>query len=293
MLNNIKKIMAKRYFKINIVVIILFICTHCYAEKPQPPIVMAIHPYLNADDLKNRFTPLANYIGKAINREILVKVGRTYDEHLQAICHDEVDIAFIGPAPYIKLMSRNQNKHLLAKFSMQAQEGYYGHIVTRQDSKIKSLSDLIGKSFAFGDPNSTMSHLVPLYMLQEAAIIKEELGHSQFLYAHRNVAHAVLAGDFDAGAIKHEVFQEFSTKGLRELARTPMIPSHLFIAGKHVPDELISIIKEAMFSIDQDPYGLYALKSIHKQLQALVPVKDSDYDQLRHILNQISSYQDI
>jgi len=258
-------------------------------KKQASTLILAVHPYLNAQELKKRFTPLAKYLSKSLGQKVVVRVGRTYDEHLQVICHDEVDIAFMGPAPYVKLSSRTKPKPLLAKFSLQNQAGYHGHIVAREDSEIQTLSDLIGKSFAFGDPNSTMSHLVPRYMLQEAAIVEEDLSHTQFLFSHRNVAHGILAGDYDAGAIKDEIYQEFSTKGLRQIALSPLIPPHLFIANSHMSTKLVNAIRRAMLNINNNPYGLYALKSIHSQLEALVSVQDSDYDQLRYMLNQISA----
>jgi len=269
---------------------LIFFSPQAYANKlKESPLILAVHPYLGAQELKKRFTPLAKYLSKEIGHKVIVRVGRTYEEHLQAICHNEVDIAFIGPAPYVKLSARSQPKHLLAKLSLNNQAGYYGHIVTRKDSSIQLLSDLKDKSFAFGDPHSTMSHIIPLFMLQQEAILKDDLSYSQFLFSHRNVAHAVLAGDFDAGAIKHEIYEEFLPKGLREIAITPLIPPHLFIANNNIPDKLLTAIKKAMLKIHTNADGLNSLKFIHHQLIALVPVQNSDYDQLRDMINQISA----
>jgi len=275
--------------KLLLLLILLLIADKVLAIENSKALILAVHPYLNSQELKKRFTPLAKYLSTELGQEVLVRLGRNYEEHLQAICHDEVDIAFVGPAPYIKLSSRSQSISLLSKLSIQGQPGYRGHIITHKDSNIQNMEDLLGKSFAFGDPNSTMSHLVPRYMLQDIGISKDDLGYSQFLYSHRNVAHAVLAGDFAAGAIKHEVFQEFADKGLREVAITPLIPTHLFVASHTLADLLVNKIKQAMLKINQTKEGLLALKAIHWQLNALVPVKDSDYQQLRLMLETIST----
>jgi len=250
-------------------------------------LILAVHPYLTPQELVKRFTPFAEYLSKEIGRKVEVRVGRTYEEHLQAICHNEVDIAFLGPAPYIKLSSKSQSQTLLAKFSLKKQEGYYGHIVTRENSGIKNISDLVDRSFAFGDPLSTMSHLIPRYMLQKKSIYLEDLSYSQYLFSHRNVAHSILSGDFDAGAVKHEIYKEFLTKGLREIAITPLIPPHLFVASNKIPTKLSNSIKQAMLKLNSMKNGAKILKAIHRQLNALVPVQDSDYNQLRKMLEEL------
>jgi hypothetical protein len=43
-------------------------------------------------------------------------------------------------------------------------------IIARNDSNIRTLADLAGKRFAFGDPNSTMSHFVPRTVLAGAGL---------------------------------------------------------------------------------------------------------------------------
>jgi len=89
------------------------------AKEPEnsQPLILAIHPYLNPQDLLERFAPLAQYLSKEISQKVVVRIGRSYEEHLQALCHDEVDIAFLGPAPYVKLSSRSKSVNLLAKLS--------------------------------------------------------------------------------------------------------------------------------------------------------------------------------
>jgi len=160
--------------------------------------------------------------------------------------------------------------------------------VTRENNGIKNISDLVDKSFAFGDPLSTMSHLIPRYMLQKQSIYLEDLSYSQYLFSHRNVAHSILSGDFDAGAIKHEIYEEFSTKGLREIAITPIIPPHLFVASNKIPTQLSNSIKQAMLKLNSTENGAKVLEAIHRQLQALVPVQDSDYNLLRQMLKEIN-----
>jgi phosphonate transport system substrate-binding protein len=153
---------------------------------------------------------------------------------------------------------------------------------------MKDLTDLAGKKFAFGDPNSTMSHFVPRAMLAEAGISVAHLAGHDFLHTHHNVALAVLGGYFDAGAVKEEVFDEFKNKGLGILARSPPVPEHLFLARSDLPEELIAQIRFHLLALNDDPRGPTILNSIRESITGLLPAVDQDYDSLRELMNFIS-----
>ena len=157
-------------------------------------------------------------------------------------------------------------------------------IFTRHDSNINSLQDLTGKTFAFGDPNSTMSYVVPNGMLAEAGITKDKLARHDFLYSHHNVALAVLGGYFDAGAVKEEVFYEFEKKGIKLIEKSPPIAEHLFVTRSNLPENLIEEIRYHLLNIAKDKDKDRILHSMKSGTTNLIPVVDEDYDTLRKIL---------
>ncbi len=78
---------------------------------------------------------------------------------------------------------------------------YYAAIITRADSGIKTLDDLRGKSFAFGDALSTTGNVFPRKMFKEHGI-EPVRDFRQMLYSggHDATVLAVLNGKVDAGA---------------------------------------------------------------------------------------------
>lgn len=254
-----------------------------------PPLILAVHPYLPAEELYQRFTPLAHYLGHEIGETVTVRVGRNYDEHIEAIGKNKVDIAFMGPASYVKMVDKYGNKPLLARFEVNNSPNLYGVIFTREKSPLHTLQDLKGRRFAFGDVDSTMSHIVPHYMLIEAGVPLSALGGFKFLGSHKNVALAVLAGDFDAGAVKREVFDEFKPKGLRALAITPPTPDHIFVTRSTLPAQLVQKLRTALLQLKDKPHGKEIMRDLHKGLTALIPARESDYEQLRTIVHRIEA----
>ena len=251
----------------------------------QEPLIFAIHPYLSVPEIQKRFMPLANYLAAVLQRPVSIRVGGNYEEHIHAIGRDEVDMAFMGPAAYISMVEQFGSKPVLARFEVNNDPNLYGVIATRRDTRIMNLSILAHKRFAFGDPGSTMSHIVPRYMLLQAGLENGAPVDYKFLGSHQNVALGILAGDFDAGAMKKEVFDQFESRGLRALAITPGVPDHLFVARSNLPPEDISRLRDALLGLKDAAI----LQGMHKGLTALVPAGEVDYQQLRSMLHAVNA----
>ena len=248
------------------------------------PLVLAVQPYLPPEEIVRRFTPLAEALAGSAGRPVVVRVGVSYADNIAAIGTDSVDIAYLGPASYVRLTSRFGTKPLLARQVINGDPMLHGEIIVRQDSTIRSLGDLKGKRFAFGDPESTGSHIVPAAMLREAGVPEGALAQAAFLHAHRNVALAVLAGDFDAGAVHEDIFREYAPRGLRALAHQPPIADHLFVASARLSAAEVDTLRHALQELPDTPAGKAAMAAIDPGMTALVAARDGDYDSLRALM---------
>ncbi len=256
--------------------------------RAEAPLILAVHPYLPAPELMERFTPLADHLAAAIDRPVEVRVGKDYEEHVAFIGRDRVDIAYLGPASFVKLLDRYGEKPILARLEIKGRPFFQGKIIVRRESSISHLPDLRGKRFAFGDPGSTMSHLVPRYLLQQAGIDAGSLGGLQFLGGHANVAMGVLMGDFDAGAVMEDVFYEFQSRGLRELATTPPISEHVFVTHNGLSPAIIDRLRRALFSLRESERGRAIMRGIKKNMTGMVPARTADYRNLRTMLDSLA-----
>ncbi len=263
---------------------ILFCCFIGAVQATPAPLILAVHPYLPVAEINTRFSPLAHYLERETGRPVEIRVGRNYTEHIHAIGSDKVDIAYMGPVPYIKVVQQYGKKPLLARQEIKGQPYLRGVIFVRQDSPVQSLGGLKGLRFAFGDPDSTMSHVVPLRMLEIAGVPEASLGHFDFLGAHKNVALAVLTGDYDAGAVKQEVFDEMAGKGLRALAISPPVPDHVFVTSAKLSPNLQDILRNAFLKLKDSVEGRKIMAAIHPGMSALVSANDADYDALRTLM---------
>ncbi len=255
----------------------------------EPPLILGVHPYLQADELHRRFRPLADFLAGELGRECLIRVAIDYRDHIKVIGEDGLDIAYLGPASYVELTRLYGRKPILARLEAGGSPTYRGYIVVRGDSAIEGLGDLKDKRFAFGDPNSTMGTLVPRYLLLDAGIGLDDLAGYRYLSGHKNVALAVLAGDADAGSLKEEVYDQYRSKALRVLTPTPPIAEHLFVTRADMDSAVVRRLRELMLGLRGAGLVERVLSPIKKNVTALVPAADGDYDNLRRIVARVKA----
>jgi phosphonate transport system substrate-binding protein len=247
-----------------------------------------IHPYLPATELTKRFSPLASHLEASLGLPVEIRVQKSYQAHLDFVGRDLADFAYVGPASYIQITEQYGRKPLLAKLEVSGMPFFHGMIVVRQDSPIQELADLKAKSFAFGDPNSTMSYFAPRSLLAAAGVPLESLARHDYLGSHHDVALAVLGGYFDAGAVKQEVFYAYEKRGLKIVAQSPPIPPHLFLTRADLPPSLVAGLRAALLDINSLPGKAAVLKVMEESATDLLPVLDSDYDGLRQLMNELA-----
>jgi len=278
----------KRFFLyVTAVLIALSAQAHAASLTDDRPLTLGFMPYLNAELLIKKYTPLANYLTEIIGRKVQVTVAKNYTEHIRLAGQDQIDIAFLGGSTYVTIGDTYGKKPLLARYEFEGAPTFRSVIFVAKDSPYKSLTDLIGKRMAFGNANSTLSSQVPLYMLMQAGVDLNKLGAYQHLRNHSNVVLGVQFGDFDAGAVAEEVFRENADKNIRALAYSPNLSTHVFATRSTMNPDLQQKIATVLVGLKHDPQGPAVLKNIGDTLTGFVPVSDRDYDLHREILAQV------
>lgn len=275
-------------------VFILSLCllfSSVQAQEEKQELVFGVHSYLPATDLLERFSPLIEYLEKKIAADIHIKVSNSYQDHIDNLEHGLYDFAYIGPASFITLTMNNRDYPLLGRLSFFGKDTFRGAIIIRQDSQIKSLQDFKDNTFAFGDPESTLSSKVPKRMLEDAGVSIADLKHHSHLKNHHNVALAVLMGKYDGGGVKQEVFNKYQSKGLKVLQWTQDFPTHIFVASRSMNPVLLEQIKKLLYGIKHEANADKILQSIKKGTTAIIPAQIEEYEQLRQYITPKSPVQ--
>lgn len=267
---------------LRILVISILIFSTLSAEREKEKLTIGFLPYLASAHLIASYTPLAQYLSKRLNIEVEIVISKDYGAHLEATGKDRFDISFLGGSPYVVITDEYGKKPLLARYEFSGQPYFRSVVFGRKGHGITSLKELEGKKIAFGNPNSTLSTQVPLWIyLQEGVKLQKE--HVDFMSNHENVIFGVISGDYAAGSIAEEIFNENQASGIEVIAYSPLLSTHLFVARGDMESGLVEKIREAFLELKDKRI----LQAINKKLTAFVKVQDSDYDLHRVILEEV------
>jgi len=228
-----------------------------------------------------KFSPLADYLSKRLGKRVELKVAVDFEGALNDIGQNVTQLCYMTPSTYIEA-HKKFGARVLAKALREGKPYQHSAIITRADSEIRSVEDLRGRTFAFGDARSTSSHIVPRSMLKDAGIDINDLKYYNYLGHHDDVAGAVLKGEFDAGGVMESTAHKFKDQGLRILRLSDDIPEFNICFNSYVDERDLAIIKTALLSLnDSTDEGANILKSIDKNYTGFVEATDGDYDGIR------------
>ena len=207
--------------------------------------------------------------------EITLVVTKTYEECLAALLAGRIDLARLGPASYVVAKQRNPKIQLLA--SEHEDSRGVGLIVVAADSDIKSLADLAGKRFAFGDQQSTIGRHLSQSELVKAGVFAKDLASFKYLGRHDIVFKAVELGDFDAGALHKATFTELNRSAQKKLRILHSFDnvSKPWVARTGLPKQTLTSVRSSLLSLSAKP----ALKAL--KVPGFVAACDKDYDLVR------------
>jgi phosphonate transport system substrate-binding protein len=114
--------------------------------------------------------PLAGLSNEGNGRPVNIAAPDTFSETVAHLGDGPYDFACLGALMYI----RAQAKYGLIPLVQRVIDQHYHTVfITGTGSSIRSLGDLSGKQFAFGDIDSTSAHLMASYELKQAGIDPE------------------------------------------------------------------------------------------------------------------------
>ena len=230
--------------------------------------------------MHKRLKPLTNHLSSQLNMQVNLKLSPNMGAAISNAASGDVDIAYLTPVAYLKAHKKG-GVQLIAKTVTKGKASFKLMIVVKEDSPIKSVQDLIGKSFAFGDERA---------LLQRAAVVGAGINLNQFneyrfIGHYDNIARAVMNKDFDAGILKDTMAYKWEGKGLRILSSSAALPPYNIVASKNVSKASLEKLKKIFLSLDKNnPEHLKIIKAVDKKYDGFAATSDAEYDVIRKLI---------
>lgn len=243
---------------------------------------LSVTPRFSSQEILTRLGPLSKLLSEKLHSEVEIILAADFNDYEERLRTGQFDIAFSNPVHYSKASTIHE---VIAMEKKHEETHIHGIIITRADSDIKSVTDLVNKSVSVVSFTSAGGFLSQKVFLEEQKInpktqLKLQEAHDN---KQENVILSVYHGDVSAGFINedalHIVDRYLPLNSIKVIASTARIPGWAFSVKRSLPEMVKARISQVILELDTyDP----TLKAM--QLQNLVAATDSDYDVVRQAL---------
>jgi phosphonate transport system substrate-binding protein len=195
---------------------------------------------------------------------------------VDAFVAGEIDLAWNGPLNYVRIQQHLDNPCKVIAMR-DVDFDFVTQFITKPDSEILTVEDLINKRFAFGNRGSVETGLLANYFLKQSGINpKRDLAACTFFDERpsntrsdqQDVIDRVLSGEYDAGAVSGRGLAALTERGVvaadavRVFWSSPGYSHCCFTAQADMQPTLYQQLVEAFVSVDgADPAGKAILEA--------------------------------
>lgn len=215
-----------------------------------------------ADPIGVRLAEVVQWIAGRAKLDLKPVCASSYEE-LAHLCHEgKVQAAWLPPIVFLHLERQNLVVPLLSNERGNSL-GFHSVLITRADSKIRTVEQVKGTRAAWVDPWSAAGYVLPRIELAEHGIEpRRDFSFQRFKGSHEAAIRSVLDGQFDvtatfahtgpSGGILRGGWSEMdkSADAFRVVATFSEIPADVIAASSKLPVEeqqaLVSAFQEAL-----------------------------------------------
>ncbi|MGE1173312.1 putative selenate ABC transporter substrate-binding protein [Pseudomonas sp. BW7P1] len=221
-------------------------------------------------ELLRKFEPLGAYLEQQLGMKVQFVPVADYPAVVEALATDRLDMAWLGGFTFVQARLKTDATTPVIPLVQREQDAQFTSKFITADPNVKSLTDLKGKTFAFGSVSSTSGSLMPRYFMLKDGI-KPETYFSRVGYsgAHDATVAWVQAGKVDAGVLNASVWQKLvdagkvDTNKVKVFATTPAYFDYNWTVRGTLDPALAAKIKKAFLALD--PANPEQKKILHLQ----------------------------
>lgn len=214
------------------------------------PLRFAPLPMENQETIVKQFRPMVLFLEKQLGVTINLDFSQSYGQILEKFMAGKIDLAYMGPLPYVELRARYPQAEPLVHFNEATGKPMYTCALIGLADAPLQLNGLQGRRFALTQPLSTCGYLAVNGLLREHG---SRLANNRYRYLdkHDAVALAVVRGEFDAGGVKTAIGKKYAHLGVTILAESPPFPAFGLVANRAtLPAQTMEAIQTALIKLD-------------------------------------------
>lgn len=283
--------MVPRLLLYTLLMCLLILPLSSSAEGQKDSLTLGVFPRRNAQSTISMFSTLGAYLSEQLGREVTVKTAKDYDSFWRNLVNHQYDIVHFNQYDYLQ-SRRKIGFQVIAKNEEYGAKTLSAGILVRNDSHIKSLKDLKGKTIVFGGGKRAMI----AYIVNTAMLRRAGLGEGDYIEKFaKNPPNAIFAAynkEADAAGIGNVgvkistiVNRSVRLNELRFVALSEPLPHLPWAVSNRIEPELRAKIQFALMQLNETEQGRAILSKA--KLTALHPATDAEYNVFEEIIHEV------
>ena len=253
---------------------------------------IAVSAIISPDETLVYYQDMFDYLSLKMDVPVKLVQRKTYQEVNDLVRKNSVDAAFVCSLAYID--GKDQfGMELLAVPIVRGEPRYYSYIIVPDDSSIKSLEELKGKTFAYTDPLSNSGKLSPEYMIAQIGENPETFFKLTFFtYSHDKSIQGVAEKMVEGAAVDSLVWDFKNATDPRFTSRTKIISKSPpygippLVVSKDIDPTLKEKLGKILLQMHEDKKGKEILDRI--MIDRFSEANDSLYNSVREMKKVVS-----
>ncbi|MER2604772.1 MAG: PhnD/SsuA/transferrin family substrate-binding protein [Siculibacillus sp.] len=252
------------------------------AEAPRPLRLAAVS-IENRDATVREFTAFLLHLEKLLAAPVEHAHFSRYEDLIEAFREHRVDLAYLGPLPYVQLTAAAAHARPVVRFAEADGAGAYRCVLAASRADRVDPKELAGAPLGLPQPLSTCGPLSATALLARTAAIPLEATRSRVLGNHEAVALALAAGEIRVGTMKESIARKYESLGLEILAATDPIPGFVLVAATdRLGAARVDRLRADLLATPASTFAAWGA-SIRNGMEAAL---DADYDGVRRLARE-------
>ncbi len=225
---------------------------------------IGIIPERDIFEQRKRYLALADELAVELDRPVELVTCSSYQGVLQDLAEKHVDAAFLGSLVAVMAVDRLGCRILVKPQGVDGHTTYRGTIFVRDDSPIRRIEELSGRSLAM--VRTTLGgHLYPMVRLFQAGLTDSpQSPRLVWCGTHDEAIEQVISGKADAGAAKdirlEAIERQHPGVKLRRLCTGSAVPENALAVDASMSRQLQDQLGKALLTMHDSPAGRAALE---------------------------------
>lgn len=257
------------------------------AHHPDSILYVAISAMISPKETFIYYNELLDYLSEKIDKKIILKQRKTYDEVNKMIEQSQVDFAFICSGAYIHEVEK-KTIDIIAVPICYDKPFYQSYVIVNKNSNIKSIQDFRNKKIAFTDPMSNTGCLYARKRLKETFSESEIFSENPiYTYAHDLSIQLVQKNIVDCATVDGLIFEYIkqnnssTVKNIIVIEKSEDFGIPPIVASKNISEKIKQQLKDAFITMHNDSAGSLILKKL--LIDRFEQGNDSIYNSIRNI----------